>query len=123
MIRRPPRSTRTDTLFPYTTLFRSLIVAPAKNLQGAVGMQARHVAGRIKQPVDTRSRAGPESAGGFLRLPDIAEGKLGPAHMYLPFPARPHRIAPFVADGNARAGARRIQGQPLLARAPQSHCA
>src|SRR3546814_10501098 len=28
MIRRPPRSTRTDTLFPYTTLFRS--VAPVK---------------------------------------------------------------------------------------------
>src|SRR3546814_8386812 len=30
MIRRPPRSTRTDTLFPYTTLFRSLsfVTAP-----------------------------------------------------------------------------------------------
>src|SRR3546814_2107184 len=29
MIRRPPRSTRTDTLFPYTTLFRSLrLLAP-----------------------------------------------------------------------------------------------
>src|SRR3546814_4127363 len=27
MIRRPPRSTRTDTLFPYTTLFRSLHLA------------------------------------------------------------------------------------------------
>src|SRR3546814_3886829 len=26
MIRRPPRSTRTDTLFPYTTLFRSTAV-------------------------------------------------------------------------------------------------
>src|SRR3546814_7113 len=26
MIRRPPRSTRTDTLFPYTTLFRSRLV-------------------------------------------------------------------------------------------------
>src|SRR3546814_10074088 len=25
MIRRPPRSTRTDTLFPYTTLFRSIV--------------------------------------------------------------------------------------------------
>src|SRR3546814_18472060 len=25
MIRRPPRSTRTDTLFPYTTLFRSIL--------------------------------------------------------------------------------------------------
>src|SRR3546814_12047261 len=27
MIRRPPRSTRTDTLFPYTTLFRSIGIA------------------------------------------------------------------------------------------------
>src|SRR3546814_1899624 len=27
MIRRPPRSTRTDTLFPYTTLFRSIGVS------------------------------------------------------------------------------------------------
>src|SRR3546814_15610614 len=27
MIRRPPRSTRTDTLFPYTTLFRSSVAA------------------------------------------------------------------------------------------------
>src|SRR3546814_7102594 len=27
MIRRPPRSTRTDTLFPYTTLFRSAAIA------------------------------------------------------------------------------------------------
>src|SRR3546814_6427276 len=26
MLRRPPRSTRTDTLFPYTTLFRSAVV-------------------------------------------------------------------------------------------------
>src|SRR3546814_8755858 len=28
MLRRPPRSTRTDTLFPYTTLFRSLLRVP-----------------------------------------------------------------------------------------------
>src|SRR3546814_4342978 len=28
MIRRPPRSTRTDTLFPYTTLFRSSRIIP-----------------------------------------------------------------------------------------------
>src|SRR3546814_17167608 len=34
MIRRPPRSTRTDTLFPYTTLFRSL------RSQEAVGLSA-----------------------------------------------------------------------------------
>src|SRR3546814_3641133 len=30
MIRRPPRSTRTDTLFPYTTLFRSLSRPPIR---------------------------------------------------------------------------------------------
>src|SRR3546814_5849417 len=36
MIRRPPRSTRTDTLFPYTTLFRSCdyIAAMPSNLYG-----------------------------------------------------------------------------------------
>src|SRR3546814_3052078 len=31
MIRRPPRSTRTDTLFPYTTLFRSLLSCLSPN--------------------------------------------------------------------------------------------
>src|SRR3546814_7359485 len=31
MIRRPPRSTRTDTLFPYTTLFRSPGFSPGEN--------------------------------------------------------------------------------------------
>src|SRR3546814_1594714 len=36
MIRRPPRSTRTDTLFPYTTLFRS----PVRH--GHVAFQIRH---------------------------------------------------------------------------------
>src|SRR3546814_5720001 len=34
MIRRPPRSTRTDTLFPYTTLFRSTSSAWERRRQG-----------------------------------------------------------------------------------------
>src|SRR3546814_5814592 len=36
MIRRPPRSTRTDTLFPYTTLFRSCPPAAARPRQLSV---------------------------------------------------------------------------------------
>src|SRR3546814_4272102 len=36
MIRRPPRSTRTDTLFPYTTLFRSSSKASAIALMSAL---------------------------------------------------------------------------------------
>src|SRR3546814_6341713 len=38
MIRRPPRSTRTDTLFPYTTLFRS---RPLVTLKLAVSLDGR----------------------------------------------------------------------------------
>src|SRR3546814_10271657 len=48
MIRRPPRSTRTDTLFPYTTLFRS----------GAEGQadRADHGADRREEIADPRRR-------------------------------------------------------------------
>src|SRR3546814_3263843 len=43
MIRRPPRSTRTDTLFPYTTLFRSLLDHRARDLGIArTGSAERH---------------------------------------------------------------------------------
>src|SRR3546814_20032920 len=41
MIRRPPRSTRTDTLFPYTTLFRSLEVFGDIAAQEDAPQQAR----------------------------------------------------------------------------------
>src|SRR3546814_6257642 len=41
MIRRPPRSTRTDTLFPYTTLFRSRL-----ELRHQGGEDRAHAAGR-----------------------------------------------------------------------------
>src|SRR3546814_1097583 len=37
MIRRPPRSTRTDTLFPYTTLFRSPTHTSADPILGGLG--------------------------------------------------------------------------------------
>src|SRR3546814_1571056 len=39
MIRRPPRSTRTDTRFPYTTLFRSLGAAGANAARRCRGQQ------------------------------------------------------------------------------------
>src|SRR3546814_15225638 len=43
MIRRPPRSTRTDTLFPYTTLFRSVEEAGGVRAAGQQGAGAAHV--------------------------------------------------------------------------------
>src|SRR3546814_3825647 len=46
MLRRPPRSTRTDTLFPYTTLFRSLgaVVLASVNIFGGFAVTARMLA-------------------------------------------------------------------------------
>src|SRR3546814_19968480 len=43
MIRRPPRSTRTDTLFPYTTLFRSV-------MKRDVGLRNRHMGSPVSSP-------------------------------------------------------------------------
>src|SRR3546814_14349620 len=56
MIRRPPRSTRTDTLFPYTTLFRSRREHQAVGVRGLLdlGTAQPRVAGRhiAAQPVE-----------------------------------------------------------------------
>src|SRR3546814_7725445 len=65
MIRRPPRSTRTDTLFPYTTLFRSHAqgrdVASRPNAQstarGPEAARPRSSDTRRTRRVDHKSRA------------------------------------------------------------------
>src|SRR3546814_13586859 len=54
MIRLPPRSTRTDTLFPYTTLFRSLFLGRAPSGPAFLGPALRNdptprLAGRNQQ--------------------------------------------------------------------------
>src|SRR3546814_6029682 len=57
MIRRPPRSTRTDTLFPYTTLFRS--VAPLQEPPGEAEVGRRLPGGRGgPEPRPARRRQG-----------------------------------------------------------------
>src|SRR3546814_8936727 len=55
MIRRPPRSTRTDTLFPYTTLFRSARRACRHHADRACrGVLAEQRALRSPQHLDAR---------------------------------------------------------------------
>src|SRR3546814_18910711 len=67
MIRRPPRSTRTDTLFPYTTLFRSwpafaLVVRPGRqrlaHRRGVerVGIEEREPISGVQQRVAVGER-------------------------------------------------------------------
>src|SRR3546814_2376558 len=72
MIRRPPRSTRTDTLFPYTTLFRSAVHAD----EGATAIPRRQQRRIVEsQPQRSHVRAerivrhdGPCHEVGLLRL-------------------------------------------------------
>src|SRR3546814_13349645 len=52
MILRPPRSTRTDTLFPYTTLFRS-----DRNIRSCGGLRRITMLEVADRPVDTASDA------------------------------------------------------------------
>src|SRR3546814_7314021 len=61
MIRRPPISTRTDTLFPYTTLFRSQPHAHARHeappdlvVPDAVGRHVQHRVGRRRRILVSR---------------------------------------------------------------------
>src|SRR3546814_10984351 len=46
MVRRPPRSTRTDTLFPYTTLFRSPRAPACGTRRRSIGKSPQQRAGR-----------------------------------------------------------------------------
>src|SRR3546814_876204 len=60
MIRRPPRSTRTDTLFPYTTLFRSVDAEFAKSLgveDGDLQKMRAVIKTNLEREVDTRLKA------------------------------------------------------------------
>src|SRR3546814_10973110 len=71
MIRRPPRSTRTDTLFPYTTLFRSARADAARR---------RHRLGPRLPPDSARLGAARTRCAGQARLlPARADALLRPA--------------------------------------------
>src|SRR3546814_21084135 len=55
MIRRPPRFTRTDTLFPYTTLFRSIVIDQMRELSARLGLSSGSESGTrvaIVEPAD-----------------------------------------------------------------------
>src|SRR3546814_4710254 len=102
MLRRPPRSTRTDTLFPFTTLFRSprgdpvrsgaaadrksahrsrIAARPAGSALRGVHHARHSAAGRIARrsgPCGTRQRvAGHDAVAGVPRSEAIFDGKWG----------------------------------------------
>src|SRR3546814_7313554 len=83
MIRRPPRSTRTDTLFPYTTLFRSVCPRPAR---------------RPEDRLVLRPRRGAREDG-------VAVSRPGCARLLLPY----RRLRADRGEGRREIGARRSE--------------
>src|SRR3546814_10681128 len=91
MIRRPPRSTRTDTLFPYTTLFRS----PVEN-------------------IDVLSRYGSESEG-------VALDRLGGAQWQARKARMKERIREIAGELLKTAAERALRGAPSYEADPGSY--
>src|SRR3546814_2625847 len=96
MIRRPPRSTRTDTLFPYTTLFRSLGAGPIlledRNHEVANDAAGFGVGEDIFHPLadlDADFAAARASIAGRLEQDDAVIGAFAPN---APVPAEPEGI-------------------------------
>src|SRR3546814_4684087 len=72
MIRRPPRSTRTDTLFPYTTLFRSVIgIGRAKEMIADLITHGTIRLSRLRDPIIVHESIG------VLRLMDTLKRSRG----------------------------------------------
>src|SRR3546814_12066115 len=70
MIRRPPRSTRTDTLFPYTTLFRSSFVA-----LGVWQVERRAWKHELIAAVDARIHRAPVAEPGPAEWPRVSASR------------------------------------------------
>src|SRR3546814_7088125 len=73
MQRRPPRSTRTDTLLPYTTLFRADRLTRFSRAAASLDL----VAVRIEQRRDHRRRSDAEAGGSFPAAAALAALCLG----------------------------------------------
>src|SRR3546814_13444160 len=99
MIRRPPRSTRTDTLFPYTTLFRSQAVRHPRQrqhplrdrAQALLVLQAEEHGAAAARVAEVQRRVGDGAAA--LAMPVLAD--------HVPAPAARDRHAPVHAVGPA----------------------
>src|SRR3546814_19384474 len=116
MIRRPPRSTRTDTLFPYTTLFRSWKRRHRDGNALAAQFGENCVAGARKRGFDIAHRHRPFDAGAERPRCDEADLRAAfPRHEKRR--AAPNRGAAFGPQTHPAAGCTLLQLATTRARA------
>src|SRR3546814_19692194 len=114
MIRRPPRSTRTDTLFPYTTLFRSLVVPALLLWRG----QARGVdEGRRRRARDADADARGQAAMGNPQ-PLLERSRLSRAKEHRAQDTRGPQPRPAAHGGAVRLGSPPAQADAVRDRLP-----
>src|SRR3546814_19115986 len=111
MIRRPPRSTRTDTLFPDTTLFRSAVIFWPGSILPTLGESCIHGFDRISRTCpDDRDGRLPPSWGSTFASPRLSfprHKRLGLRPGRLSFRAKHDTSRPLAPPRLARRGRRR----------------
>src|SRR3546814_5382095 len=111
MIRRPPRSTRTDTLFPYTTLFRSFRQPFRLKRKDAgerlveeherpVRAELRDSGGQPIQRVALRARKAQQLGAGLLQILNVVGQARPPSSPQRPVPHAKHPA--FASDDRGR---------------------
>src|SRR3546814_12850120 len=120
MIRRPPGSTRTDTLFPYTTVFRSPVRSGARRRVGRRGGRRNAIGGRQAPHLIPGTRSGADrSAAKIVRCRLDPEPFLerGVANRLLQLLERPHLALPYTLTRNPVMPAQLLQGGREMGRA------
>src|SRR3546814_19951299 len=88
MIRRPPRSTRTDTLFPYTTLFRSRASRRSLLSPCAPPCHRRGVSVQTSDTIDTRQEFAARILDWYDRSARVLPWRVPPGSNAVPDPYR-----------------------------------
>src|SRR3546814_17449480 len=80
MLRRPPRSTRTDTLFPYTTLFRSPPHPPTRSSLGRASAKPDRRRKRAPSMTGGHEKGGPDDPDRLPHSLDRKSTRLNSSH-------------------------------------------
>src|SRR3546814_5182905 len=120
MIRRPPRSTRTDTLFPYTTLFRSIAEQAFNSWYTARYVDAIAAAGKAVKPLPMYTNASLSDPFVEPRPTGLQRG--GPNWNVIPIwkAGAPHLdlVAPDIYNRDLQPFLQHLDHQPQPANAP-----
>src|SRR3546814_19135849 len=111
MIRRPPRSTRTDTLFPYTTLFRSHVPELGRLVVDLVEADAHEI---HEHQLGDRTQAGDRGAGS-----GTDDGALG--NRGIDDPGWAELVVEAIGDAKHAADTTDLDGTSLAATAVDAH--